>query len=83
MPDEKAELLGKILDALYLAEFGRPQFKAHNLAMFESLIEQASKMSGKSPLIITEAILAHRYPKYRKERLAAELPSVPPKVRDQ
>ena len=81
MPDEKAALLGKLLDAIYLAEFGLPQFKAENEKVVERLLEEASLSSGKSVSIIREAILKKRYPEHRKNRLKAELPSVPPRVR--
>jgi hypothetical protein len=83
MSDERAQILGKIFDALYLAEFGLPQFKAENELLVECLLEQASRASGKSVAIIREAILKKRYPDYRKNRLKAEMPSVPPKAREQ
>jgi hypothetical protein len=81
MPDEKAQLLAKLLDAFYVAEFCAPQFKAEQELACNHLLEEASRMSGKSSSLIKEAVLKSRYPEYRRSRLQAELPSVPPKLR--
>jgi len=77
MPDEGAQLLGKILDALYEAEFCVPSEKAQREEHYVTLLEQASELSGKSVGLIKEAILKSRYPQYRGKRLATELPNTP------
>jgi hypothetical protein len=81
MPDEKAQLLGRILDALFAAEFCPPPEKAQRERDYLALLEQASRSSGKSVALIKEAILKDRYPQYRTQRLKTELQSVPAKVR--
>jgi len=81
MPDEKAQLLGRILDALFAAEFCPPQEKAQRERAYNALLDQASEMSRKSPTLIKEAILKDRYPQYRTQRLKTELQSIPAKVR--
>ncbi len=81
MPDEKAQLLGRILDAFYAAEFCMPGEKAERKDVYNDLLDQAGKLSGKSPSLIKEAILKDRYPQYRRERLKRELQSIPAKVR--
>ncbi len=81
MPDERAQLLGRILDALYAAEFCLPGEKAQREHDYIQLLDEASRLSGKSSTLIKEAILKDRYPNYRQERLKRELQSVPAKVR--
>ena len=81
MPDAKAQLLGRILDALYAAEFCLPGDKAQRESDYLQLLEETSRWSGKSASLIKEAILKDRYPQYRKDRLKRELPSVPAKLR--
>ena len=81
MPDEKAQLLGRILDALFAAEFCPPHEKAQREQDYNALFEQASRMSGKSATLIKEAVLKDRYPQYRTQRLKTELQSIPAKVR--
>lgn len=68
MPDEKAQLLGKIFDALFEAEFCAPNEKARQEAIYNELLRQASEMSGKSVGLIKEAFLKSRYPQYRRQR---------------
>lgn len=77
MPDEKAQLLGKIFDALFEAEFCLPNEKAQRERIYNALLEQAGKMSGKSVGVIKEAILRSRYPQFRAKRLAEELRNTP------
>ncbi len=77
MPDERAQLLGKILDAFFEVEFCQPNEKARREQIYNALLEQASKMSGKSVGLIKEAILKSRYPQYRAKRLAEELRNTP------
>ena len=81
MPDDKAQLLGRILDALFAAEFCPPPEKAQREADYHALLQEASQLSGKSTSLIKEAILKDRYPQYRSQRLKAELQSIPAKVR--
>ena len=59
MPDAKAQLLGRILDALYAAEFCLPGDKAQRESDYLQLLEETSRWSGKSASLIKEAILRH------------------------
>jgi hypothetical protein len=81
MPDEKAQLLGKILDAFFIAEFCEPSEKARCEKDRDALLLQASEISGRSAGLIKEALLKSRYPEYRTERLKRELPSTPASLR--
>jgi len=81
MPDEGAQLLGKILDALYEAEFCLPSEKAQREEHYVALLKQASELSGKSVGLVKEAILKSRYPQFRAKRLATELPNTPTGLR--
>jgi hypothetical protein len=82
MPDERAQLLGKIMDAIFFAEFCPPNEKAEAEEAYRALLDDAARISGKGVGVIKEAILRDRYPQYRKERLRQELSSIPPAVRD-
>ena len=82
MSDERAQLLSKIMDAIFVAEFCPPDEKAESEEAYRALLDDASRISGKSVGVIKEAILCDRYPQYRRERLRKELSSVPPQVRD-
>lgn len=81
MPDPKAELLGKIQDAIFFAEFCEPGEKAGAEEAYRALLDDAARMSGRSVGVIKEAVLQASYPQYRKERLRKELSSIPPSVR--
>jgi hypothetical protein len=82
MGTEGAELLAKILDAIFIAEFCPPEEKAEAEEAYRALLDVASLRSKKSVGLIKEAILRDRYPQYRYERLRSELGSIPPKLRD-
>ena len=72
-----------ILSAMFEAEFCAPEQKRSIEQARDALLKAETERSGIPADRLKLAILSSRYPKYRRHRLAHELPSVPPGLRSQ
>ena len=75
--------LEAILAAIFEAEFCLPGQKRAREQARDALLRVEAERAGIAAERLKIAILSSRYPEYRRRRLAREMPSVPPRVRDQ
>ena len=72
-----------ILAAMFEAEFCPPEEKQARLQAREKLLPTESERTRIPVERLKMAILTSRYPESRRQRLANELPSIPPRLRNQ
>lgn len=75
--------LEAILAAMFEAEFCPAEQKRERERARDTLLQSEAARAGIPWERLKLAILSSRYPEYRRNRLAHELPSVPPKLRGQ
>lgn len=76
-----SEALEAILTAMFDAEFCAPEAKRVREAARDALLRHAVEQSGMPIERLKLAILSSRHVEYRGQRLARELPSIPPRLR--
>ena len=75
--------LEAILTAIFEAEFCSPGEKRTREEARDALLRTEAERARVPMERLMLALLSSRYPTYRRNRLAHELPSVPPNVRRQ
>jgi len=68
---------------MFEAEFCPPEEKWTRERDRDALLNAEAERAGISAGRLKLAILSSRYPAYRRQRLAYELPGVPPRLRSQ
>jgi hypothetical protein len=74
--------LDAILAAIFDAEFCPPGQKQAREQTRDSLLQAQAERAAIPPERLKLTILSSRYVEYRRRRLAHEMPSVPPGLRD-
>jgi hypothetical protein len=74
--------LEAILAAMFEAEFSAPEQKHNRERVRDKLLQEQAAKSHIPWERLKFAIQSSRYIEYRRNRLAHELPSVPPKLRN-
>ena len=75
--------LEAILAAMFEVEFCPPREKRAREKTRDGLLQIEAERSGVALERLKLAIHSSRYLEYRRQRLARELPSIPPRVRSQ
>jgi hypothetical protein len=78
---ERIELLQRLLDAFFVAEFCEPSEKANCEKVRDELLAEVAMKCETPAATLKEALLKKRYPRYRTERLKRELPNTPAALR--